>query len=162
MEQNENKSKTEKQDRDLRIMQAESEAERTRGLLQAKESRVEELEKQHQADRATVHELKVQLDNAERSIIDAKTNLELEQAQRRRLESRLRAATAELSKTTMEGGGTPQQHLHSPIHNNSSSPGNDHSTAVRSSSANISQRTRILYEDRDTDERDSIYLCIFK
>ena len=54
VENTENKSKADRNDNVLKLMQAEAELERTRSILMSKDSRLEELEKQHQIDRSKV------------------------------------------------------------------------------------------------------------
>lgn len=93
-----------------------------------------------------LHELKEQLDNSERSIIDAKTNFELEQAQRRRLETRLKAAI-DLSKKDNESGVSPVK----------IGGGHEVSHTSKHFNANLtSQRNSILY-GQDLDESTSVY-----
>jgi len=112
--------------------------------------RVEELEKQHQADRMRLHELKEQLDNSERSIIDTKTNFELEQAQRRRLEARLKAAIDASRKDIETGVMSPVKIGHvATITSSSSSPSQSNPNLT-------AQRNSILY-GQDLDESTSIY-----
>ena len=134
VENTENKSKADRNDNVLKLMQVEAELERTRSILLSKDSRLEELEKQHQVDRSKLHELKEQFDNAERAVIDNKTNLELEQAQRRRVESRLRAVTAEYQKAIQED-----------------------SSPVKIEHPKSGTRSSLLYDDYDYSERDSVY-----
>ncbi len=104
------------------------------------DNRVDELEKQHQSDRARIHELKENIDSAERSIMDGKTTLELEQAQRKRVEARLKAAEQSNSTghtPTVRAGGaslTPNQGAFA-------GPGETPSS--------IEVRTKMLYGDVD-------------
>ncbi len=135
VENTESKSKADRNDNVLKLMQAEAELERTRSILLSKDSRLEELEKQHQIDRSKLHELKEQLDNAERAVIDNKTNLELEQAQRRRVENRLRTVTAEYQKTIQE----------------------DSSPVKMEHPKSATSRSSLLYDDYDYSERDVVY-----
>lgn len=73
------KVKADKNDKELRVMQLDGDLERTKTLLASKGGRIEELEKQHQADRLRIHELKDQLEASERAAIDSRATLELEQ-----------------------------------------------------------------------------------
>ena len=81
-------------EQDMRVLQLEQELAHIKEMVVKKESRVEELEKQRQSDRNRIHELRENVTNAEKAILDGKTTLELEQAQRRRLETRLKVAQA--------------------------------------------------------------------
>ena len=151
VELTESRSSQTRNDTALKVIQAENEMERMKTLISSKEARVEELEKQHQSDRSRLHELKEQLDNAERSIIDAKTNLELEQTQRRRLENRLRTVSAELSRATMDnlnsqGGEDDSFRATSPIKFTSSNGGTP-----------MAHRASLLYDDDSLNERENIY-----
>jgi len=91
--ENVDRSKSSSHDREVRVLQLEQELERIKQAVILKESRMDELEKQHQADRGRITEMKGNLDSAERSIADGRTTLELEQAQRARLEIRIKAFT---------------------------------------------------------------------
>ena len=79
--------------------------------------------------------MKEQLDNAERAVIDNKTNLELEQAQRRRVENRLRTVTAEYQRSIQE----------------------DASPASMERPKSVTSRSSLLYDDYDFSERDVVY-----
>lgn len=86
--------------KEMRILFLEGEVERLRGSIGGKEQRIEELEKQRQCDRAKLIELRELSNKNERECFDAKANLELEQTQRKRLETRIRHLDEEMSKTT--------------------------------------------------------------
>ena len=175
IEETQSHSKNDRKEKEMKIIQMEKEMERVKSILSTKgiqhyyhfyrhyvchyyhyfalELRVEELEKQHQADRMRLHELKEQLDNSERSIIDTKTNFELEQAQRRRLEARLKAAIDASRKDIEAGVMSPVKTGHvatiatSSVSSSSPSQSNHILTA---------QRNSILY-GQDLDESTSIY-----
>jgi hypothetical protein len=68
----------------------EREVERLREGVSSRDGRINELEKQRQTDRLKLHEMREKLDAAERNAVDSRANTELEQAQKKMLESRLR------------------------------------------------------------------------
>ena len=123
-------------DKEIRVLQLEQELERIKQAVILKEARMVELEKQHQADRTRIHEIKESLDNAERSIMDGKTNLELEQAQRKRLETRLKVLTASEHDRERSLSMSPRASL--------STPRVDTSQLTPSS---VEMRTKMLYGD---------------
>ena len=172
IEETQSHSKNDRKEKEMKLMQMEKEMERVKrysiyihryhhhhhhhyhhySILSTKELRVEELEKQHQADRMRLHELKEQLDNSERSIIDAKTNFELEQAQRRRLETRLKAAI-DLSKKDNDSGGITPVKIGG---HGGAAHSTDFSNNGQFNSNLTAERNSILY-GQDFDESTSVY-----
>lgn len=87
------KAKSDKNDKEIRIMQLENEVERIKSSVISRDNRIDELEKQHQQNRQKMHEVKEKLDVAERQLTEAKNQSEVEIANRKRLEARLRAVS---------------------------------------------------------------------
>ncbi|KAJ1400247.1 hypothetical protein B484DRAFT_471208, partial [Ochromonadaceae sp. CCMP2298] len=96
------KAKADRSERELRVLQLESEVERSRGSGASRDARIEELTEQHHADRVKLHEAKesVGLLESERGAL--KSQLQHETATRQRLEGRLRSL---MSTPEYEGGG---------------------------------------------------------
>ena len=137
-------------EQDMRVLQLEQELQHIKDMVAKKESRVEDLEKQRQSDRNRIHELKESLTNAEKAILDGKTTLELEQAQRRRLESRLKVAQA-TQGAEHSGSSTLGLSVTSPSNLEGISR-SDASTSDQEMSS-IEKRTKMLYGDHvDTSE----------
>ena len=135
--ENVDRSKSSSHDREVRVLQLEQELERIKQAVITKESRMDELEKQHQADRGRITELKGNLDSAERSIADGRTTLELEQAQRSRLETRIKAFT-EADRIKAEAGDfTPR----------STAFADDGGGYTAYTPSSIEKRTQLLYGD---------------
>jgi chromosome segregation ATPase len=129
-------------DKDMRVLQLQQELEHIKELVIKKEARMEELEKQRQSDRNRIVELRTNLETAERSIMDGKTTLELEQAQRKRLETRLKtAASSTVDHTPQKGrfnhdddgsrsGGGDDEHIPSTTEKRTKMLYGDHSDAA--------------------------------
>lgn len=89
MEESTVRTKQDRSDKELRMQQQEQEIERIRFGMATKDERISELEKLRQDDRVKLHEMREQVSNHERLAADARTNLELEQTQRHRLEAKI-------------------------------------------------------------------------
>lgn len=131
-------------EQDMRVLRLEQELQHIKDMVAKKEGRVEELEKQRQSDRNRIHELKENLSNAEKAILDGKTTLELEQAQRRRVEARLKVAQAAHGHehTASPGMGVTGS---SPISLRTPREGTD---AAEHEMSTTEKRTKMLYGDQ--------------
>ena len=94
MEEDLYKTKTEASNKEQRNMMLESDLTRTQLAHKEAESRIGDLERQRQSERAKLMEIKEALATAESSLHSTRTELELERAQRERVEGRLRALQA--------------------------------------------------------------------
>ena len=148
IQENVTRSNASHSDKEIRMLQLEQELERIKQAVLLKEARMEELEKQHQADRTRIHEIKESLDSAERSIMDGKTNLELEQAQRKRLELRLKTmAAAEKAHELSPRGSTASL----------TTPRGNGSSQLDLTPSSIEHRTKMLYGDVESDRKEPEY-----
>jgi len=165
------RTKQDKTDRDHRLILLESEVERTKTALSKSETRVEELERLRQTDRAKMLEMKDKLSAAESEAQAHRSELEVEQAHRSHLESRLKSAYESMSTISaapsrivahMENSSSPTQLNSSPkqynssdraTHDHYSEPSRNMSTSLRKSYA---EEDFIHNAEDDEDDVDSL------
>ena len=75
-------------------MQTDAELDRLRSAVASRDARIDELEQLQQSGRLRALELKDRLDQDERTVQELRTQIEIEQSQKARLESKLRALSA--------------------------------------------------------------------
>ena len=75
-------------------MQTDAELDRLRSAVASRDARIDELEQLQQSGRLRALELKDRLDQDERTMQELRTQIEIEQSQKARLESKLRALSA--------------------------------------------------------------------
>ena len=125
MEEDLYKTKTEASNKEQRNMMLESDLTRTQLAHKEAESRIGDLERQRQSERAKLMEIKEALATAESSLHSTRTELELERSQRERVEGRLRALQAATDAhgefdTNLEDYGNVSSDVTSMSHSNSS------------------------------------------
>jgi chromosome segregation ATPase len=95
MEEDVMKVKQHMGEKEHRVIQLESENQRLRNAVSEKDERVTDLERMKQGDRGKLMEFGEQLSRAESALDSVKTELELEQSHRQRVEARLRSLQEE-------------------------------------------------------------------
>lgn len=86
--------RADKAEREVKLLQTDAELDRLRSAVASRDARIDELEQLQQSGRLRALELKDRLDQDERTIQELRTQIEIEQSQKARLESKLRALSA--------------------------------------------------------------------